>query len=206
MVLPLSLITVLSLTHLSVELPGMKEAVIQIPQLQMGGIQKQTVQTQGMAEIPLPDYSLYKKCISKIYQRRGKKERSEGSSPSVFGELGDDYMHVAQNPDPDHPGSSSKRKATPVSIANLRRSKRNSNKGFKPITPVTPKSKKKQQKTPGKLQQGKQHLPFFSLTDFPDLAEVDRIIASRIKAPAISVDLLQKVDTERWHSKRTGGF
>jgi hypothetical protein len=69
----------------------------------------------------------------------------------VFGEVGEDYLPVGKNP--DSPGFSSKRKATPVSVANLSRSKRNSsNKGFKPSTPVSPKSKKKYQKSPGKLQ------------------------------------------------------
>jgi hypothetical protein len=93
------------------------------------------------------DYSLYKKCITKVYHRRGTKakpkEKSEGVSPGVFGELVDDYMPVAQTP--NNLGSRTKRKATPVSVLNLRRSKRNSsNNGFKPSTPMTPKSKKKQ--------------------------------------------------------------
>jgi hypothetical protein len=84
-------------------------------------------------------------------------------------------------------------------MLNLRRSKRNtsSNNGFKTDTPMNPKSRKKQQKTPVKHQQGKQHLPFFSLSDFPDLAEIDKIIASGNKAPALSVDQLQKVAMER---------
>jgi hypothetical protein len=40
-------------------------------------------------------------------------------------------------------------------------------------------------------------LPFFSLLDYPDLAEVDKIITSSNKAPTISMDLLQKVARER---------
>jgi hypothetical protein len=115
----------------------------------------------------------------------------------VFGEVGEDYLPVGKNP--DSPGFSLKRKATPVSVANLSRSKRNSssNKGFKPSTPVSPKSKKKYQKSPGKLQKSKPLMPFFCLSDFPDLAEVDRIIASCYKATAIPVDQLQKVAMER---------
>jgi hypothetical protein len=183
-------------THLSVQLPGMKETVLQIPQLQMDGIQSQSDQMQEIVEIPLPNYSLYKKRITKVYQRRQKKKEKTEIGPAVFGEVGEDYLPVGQNP--DSPSFSSKRKATPVSVANLRRSKRNSsNKGFKPSTPVTPRSKKKQQKSPGKLHKSKPHLPFFCLSDFPDLAEVDRIIASGYKASAIPVDQLQKVAMER---------
>jgi hypothetical protein len=88
---------------------------------------------------------------------------------------------------------------TGIKLSRNRRSKRNSssNKRFKPDIPLPPKGRKKQQKSPGKLQQGKQHLPFFSLSDFPDLAKVDKFFASGINIRALPVDLLQKVATER---------
>jgi hypothetical protein len=63
-----------------------------------------------------------------------------------------DYVAMDQNP--DSTVDSSKRKATPVSVTNLKRSKRNafSSNGLKPATHMAPKSRKKQQKTTGKMQ------------------------------------------------------
>jgi hypothetical protein len=157
----------------------------------------------------VPVITINNNSITKVYRRRGTKIKSKEKHnyvvPKVFAEPVHDYEPVGQNPEGPgdiicgSPASTSKRKATPISVMNLRRCKRNtsSNKGFKPVTPTTSKSRKKLPKAPEKSQQSKQQLPFFSLLDFPDLAEVDKIIASGSKASAFSVDQLQKVALER---------
>jgi hypothetical protein len=90
-------------THLSVKLPGMMEAKIQIPKPEFDMSQNQIAHKQIEAVAPVPNYSLYKKHITKVYHRRGikarTKENSEGGSPGVFGQLVDDYTPVVQPPE-----------------------------------------------------------------------------------------------------------
>jgi hypothetical protein len=156
----------------------------------------------------VPVITINNNSITKVYRRRGTKIKSKEKHnyvvPKVFAEPVHDYEPVGQNPEGPgdiicgSPASTSKRKATPISVMNLRRCKRNtsSNKGFKHVTPTTSKSRKKLPKAPEKSQQSKQQLPFFSLLDFPDLAEVDKIIASGSKASAFLW-----ISSRRWHWK-----
>jgi hypothetical protein len=95
-------------------------------------------------------------------------------------------------------GTPLKKKPTPASTEGLRRSARKapSADGFKPSSPVLTRSKSKKKKVPNKVSGiGKIIQPSISL-DFPDLADIDNIMASGALHPKILVDQLQKVVVE----------
>jgi hypothetical protein len=197
-----------SISRVSVGFPGLKETVLHFLQFIVENSKEKFAEVSGKIEepmsgkeeYPVPVITINNNNITKVYKRKGTKIKSKDKHdsvvPKVFAEPVHDYESVGQNPEGPRdiicgsPASTSKRKATPVSVMNLRRSKRNtsSNKGFKPITPTISKSRKKLAKAPEKSQQSKQQLSFFSLLGFPDLAEVDRIIASGSKASPLSMD------------------
>jgi hypothetical protein len=110
--------------------------------------------------------------------------KQQAPAPPVFGETLLDY-----DADLNSPIVSLKGKATPVSAISLRRSKRNAsaNNGFKPITPKTKTKKKKVTlQTP---PSGKQN-QYTYLSDFPDLAAIDRMISLGTLHPELPVDVL----------------
>jgi hypothetical protein len=117
------------------------------------------------------------KLITQAYRRRRYMSKGKGSSVAtttpVFDVPVPKYEQVLD--DLNSPIASLKWKVTPVSIGNLRRSKRKSavHKGVKP-SPSTVKAKRcKKTLTPGK-----KFKPFFITSDFPDLAAIDALFAT----------------------------
>jgi hypothetical protein len=130
-----------------------------------------------------------------VYRRRRYKSKRKESSAATITPVFDvpvpEYEQVLD--DLNSLIASLKRKVTPVSTGNLRRSKRKFavHKGFKP-SPLIIKAKS-WKKT---LAPGKKSKPFFTTSDFPDLAAIDALFASGDKYPKISVHQLQKVVVE----------
>jgi hypothetical protein len=160
-----------SISRVSVGFPGLKETVLHLPQFIVESIKEKPAEVSrkveepmsGKEECPVPVITSNNSSIIKVYKRRGikikSKEKQDSVVPKVFAEPVLDYEPIGQNPEGPgdiicgNPASTSKRKATPVSVMNLR-SKRNtsSNKGFKPVTPTTSKSRNKLPEAPGKSQ------------------------------------------------------
>jgi hypothetical protein len=93
-----------------------------------------------------------------------------------------------------------KRKPTPASVTNLRRSKRQAgcNDGFKPSSLAVTRGKGKIKKRHAGLGSfvGKTHTFLIPLAEFLDLTEIDRCVSTQLIHPHISVPILQKVAQE----------
>jgi hypothetical protein len=193
-----------AITRLTLTLPGYEDLVSSFSAIEKQGQRKdsqymsieQVVAEGTTNQVPTTN----NRHITKVYYRKRFKAKQtpqiakqQAPAPPVFGETLPDY-----DADLNSPIVSLKRKATPVSVISLRRSKRNvsADNGFKPITSVTPKTKAKKKKvTPQTPPPGKKNQYTF-LLNFPDLAAIDRMIALGTSHPELPIDVLQKVAVE----------
>jgi hypothetical protein len=143
-------------------------------------------------QLPSPVFTLNNQKISRVYFRRyPKKSRDHDPASPVFGSNADDLQQTL---------ISLKRKGTPHSAKNLRRSKRRAQvtDGYKhdrfPNTSLPVRGKKGIRKC---LSFGKKPHASPLKVDFPDLAAIDKFINLGINHPEIPVSEIQRVAVER---------
>jgi hypothetical protein len=143
-----------------------------------------------------PVKTINNKTVTRVYFRKIlKKGKSKmvTSQDSIFGLVVRDFE--SHDGDLNQPISSLKRKGTPLSVANLRRSKRSSahKDGFNPSPLKTP-SKASKVKTVKRINNntGK---PFQIPTkvDFPDLTAIDKYMNMGLTYPEIPIHEIQRV-------------
>jgi hypothetical protein len=123
-----------SISCVSVDFPGLKETVLQFPQFIVENSKEKFVEVSEKVEEPMSGKEEYPvPVITKVYKRKGTKIKSKDKQdsvvPKVFAEPVHDYEPVGQNPEGPRdiicgsPASTSKRKATPVSVMNKEQEK-----------------------------------------------------------------------------------
>jgi hypothetical protein len=142
-----------------------------------------------------------KRYYRKVFKVKKQNQRSSTDTSTqngnlIFGNLAPEYE--SQMDDLNCTLISLKRKSTPVSDSNLRRSKRGmaSKDGYKHSTPIATKSKGKGKRV-SISPLGKHHHSTFTPVDFPDLAAIDKMINLGVSYPEIPIGQLQKVASER---------
>jgi hypothetical protein len=91
-----------------------------------------------------------------------------------------------------------KRRPTPTSTTNLRRSKRKIvvNDGFKPVSPAVTRSKNVVRKKAIVSTLGKRSSLSITPTEFPDLSIIDKFMNEVLSHPHIPIPELQRVAKE----------
>jgi hypothetical protein len=151
---------------------------------------------------PIPEevYTINNNHITKVYYRRKFKSGKRNILPAqdkepIFEQTATDYS--APQGGQGSNTSTLKRKPTPASVTNLRRSKRQAgrNDGFKPPSLAVTRTKSKDKKKNASLGSsgGKTHTFLIPQAEFPNLAEIDRCVTAELTHPHILVPVLQKV-------------
>jgi hypothetical protein len=169
-----------SITHLSLFLPGLSGTILSLSQTEPVLQDKQLSDPNSCYNLIKPVMTINNQRITKVYYRKVvRARRTCPSAPStpIFGDHSADQREMFQ---------SSKRKSTLLSISSLRRSKRRValEDGFKVPSPMMTRS------TPGKKKTTKvspnlgKHR-HFTLSDFPDLATIDKMMSLGLEYPEI---------------------
>jgi hypothetical protein len=132
----------------------------------------------------------------KRQNQRSSTDTTTQNGNLIFGNLAPEYE--SHMDDLNCTLISLKRKSTPVSDPNLRRSKRDmaSKDGYKPSTPIAAKSKGNGKRV-SISPLDKHHHSIFMPVDFLDLVAIDKMINLGVNYPEIPIGQLQKVASER---------
>jgi hypothetical protein len=131
--------------------------------------------------------TINRQLIMKVYTRKKLKDRKNDGTTlePVFGPVQQEY-----NPHPNL-GKGLKRNATPVTVQNLRRSKRKDvvDKGLKPApAPLSSSKPKGKKKTAGITPMAGKKLHFIiPQPEFPDLSVIDKCFTSGLAYPHIPI-------------------